>query len=56
MFPVGGENATDVPLVGRHAELDHLAELARRAVDTGTGASVVLIGEPGIGKSRLLNS
>ena len=48
-------SATDVPLVGRHAELDHLAELARRAVDTGSGASVVLIGEPGIGKSRLLN-
>jgi WD40 repeat protein/DNA-binding SARP family transcriptional activator len=41
------------PLVGRDAELAHLRELWRRA-RAGTGASVVITGPPGIGKTRLL--
>lgn len=41
------------PLVGREAELDLLSRLWRRA-RTGTGQVVLLAGEPGIGKSRLV--
>jgi len=40
-------------LVGRAAELDHLAA-ARRAAGGSHGGAVVVTGEPGIGKSRLV--
>ncbi|HEU6440074.1 MAG TPA: adenylate/guanylate cyclase domain-containing protein [Terriglobales bacterium] len=43
-----------VPLVGRDAEKARLAEVIRRTGATGKGGAVLLRGEPGIGKSRLL--
>jgi len=42
----------DLPLVGRAAELARLMELWQLA-QTGRGQMVELVGEPGIGKSRL---
>jgi class 3 adenylate cyclase/tetratricopeptide (TPR) repeat protein len=41
------------PLVGRDQELKSLAGIHRRAAD-GQGAIAVLVGDPGVGKSRLL--
>jgi class 3 adenylate cyclase/tetratricopeptide (TPR) repeat protein len=41
------------PLVGRDQELRSLAEIYRRAAD-GKGAIALLVGDPGVGKSRLL--
>ena len=41
------------PLVGRDRELQRLAGIHRRAVD-GQGAIALLMGDPGVGKSRLL--
>ncbi|HYI03077.1 protein kinase domain-containing protein [Hyalangium sp.] len=41
------------PLVGRELELQRLLEL-RKAVEDGNGNCVLLRGEPGIGKSRLV--
>src|SRR3989454_3076575 len=41
------------PLVGRDQELKSLAAIHRRAVD-GQGAIALLVGDPGVGKSRLL--
>ncbi|HWP65049.1 MAG TPA: protein kinase [Candidatus Limnocylindria bacterium] len=41
------------PLVGRAAQLERLLELWRETT-AGHGGGVLLIGEPGIGKSRLL--
>ncbi|MBI2467782.1 MAG: AAA family ATPase, partial [Candidatus Rokubacteria bacterium] len=41
------------PLVGRESELSRLADAYARA-DEGRGAVVLLSGEPGVGKSRLL--
>src|SRR2546425_1335497 len=41
------------PLVGRNRELKSLAQIHRRAAD-GQGAIALLVGEPGVGKSRLL--
>ena len=43
----------DVPFVGRHAELQLMAE-AVDAVRRGTGTLFQLTGEPGVGKSRLV--
>src|SRR5258705_367714 len=42
------------PLVGRDAELHALSDAIATAGATGTGRIVALIGEPGLGKSRLL--
>jgi class 3 adenylate cyclase len=41
------------PMVGRRAELDQLVSAAAEA-RAGTGQVVLLLGEPGVGKSRLL--
>ena len=41
------------PLAGRDRELRCLAEIHRRAID-GQGAIALLMGDPGVGKSRLL--
>jgi len=41
------------PLAGRDRELRCLAEIHRRAID-GLGAIALLMGDPGVGKSRLL--
>lgn len=42
------------PLVGRHAERARLVELVERAA-AGTGGLAVLLGDAGIGKTRLLD-
>jgi hypothetical protein len=42
------------PLVGRVEELRVLAAVIERCATTGSGGTVLLEGEPGIGKSRLL--
>src|SRR5437879_1252107 len=41
------------PLVGRHRELQSLADMHRRAADR-QGAIALVVGDPGVGKSRLL--
>src|SRR5256712_6175326 len=41
------------PLVGRERELQSLTALHRRAAD-GKGAIAMIVGDPGVGKSRLL--
>ncbi|MGH7789233.1 MAG: TOMM system kinase/cyclase fusion protein [Candidatus Binatia bacterium] len=47
------QSTRETPLVGRAKQLDHLVELWRQAQD-GRGAVVLMTGEPGIGKSRLV--
>jgi hypothetical protein len=42
------------PLIGRDAEKARMVEILRRAAETGRGGAVLLRGEAGIGKSRLL--
>jgi class 3 adenylate cyclase/tetratricopeptide (TPR) repeat protein len=42
-----------IPLVGRRRELDLLASAVERAAETRRAHLVTLVGEPGIGKSRL---
>src|SRR5215813_9030262 len=50
-FDVGGRWLT--PFIGRTRELEMLHELLGRA-EAGEGQSVGLVGEPGVGKSRLV--
>jgi adenylate cyclase len=45
---------TAAPLIGRDAEKARMVEIVRRAAATGHGGAVLLRGEAGIGKSRLL--
>jgi DNA-binding SARP family transcriptional activator len=42
------------PLVGRTVELQALSSILRRSAADGTGRAVLVTGEPGIGKTRLL--
>jgi class 3 adenylate cyclase len=42
------------PLIGRDGDKARMVELLRRAAETGRGGAVLLRGEAGIGKSRLL--
>ncbi|HLG01600.1 MAG TPA: adenylate/guanylate cyclase domain-containing protein [Acidimicrobiia bacterium] len=49
-----GDRELNAPLVGRDAEMDLLRETAAGVVATGSGATVVLTGEPGAGKARVL--
>jgi WD40 repeat protein/DNA-binding SARP family transcriptional activator len=48
-----GQEPAGAPLVGRDDELAHLRDLWRRA-RAGSGASVLVTGPPGIGKTRLV--
>jgi DNA-binding SARP family transcriptional activator len=47
------ESRLDAPLVGRKRELAALRRALKRAVDGGSTQVAVLIGTPGVGKSRL---
>ena len=49
-----GETASTTPFVGREADLLMLQGLLQACRDSGHGRVVVLRGEAGIGKSRLL--
>jgi class 3 adenylate cyclase len=42
------------PLIGRGAEKERIVEMVRRTAETGRGGAILLRGEPGVGKSRLL--
>jgi class 3 adenylate cyclase/tetratricopeptide (TPR) repeat protein len=45
----------DAPLVGRERELEHLSEAVREAVESRRCRLVTLVGEAGVGKSRLID-
>lgn len=47
------ENARRAPLVGRGEQLERLLEVWRRGRDGKRAAGVFLIGDPGVGKTRL---
>lgn len=52
---IAAESSSPVsPFVGRRAELDVLRELHDTAVRTGTVQAVNVVGQPGVGKSRLV--
>ncbi|MEU9451128.1 AAA family ATPase [Streptomyces sp. NPDC048277] len=53
MTGYGVQQASGLPMVGRHAEREAVGRLLD-AVRDGLGAVLVLTGEPGIGKTRLL--
>ena len=54
MAPVPGQGlATDVPMVGRDLELGRLVDRLARA-EAGRGGVVLVAGDPGIGKTRLV--
>jgi class 3 adenylate cyclase/tetratricopeptide (TPR) repeat protein len=46
---------TDTPLVGRVSELDRLGQWLGRAVQQQSGQLVTLVGDAGVGKSRLIH-
>lgn len=50
--PAGGARY-QMPLVGRIAELGQLAAVMQQAVGAAAARSVTVVGEPGVGKSRL---
>ena len=49
---VGGESSQE-PLIGRELELDVLRQHIARVVETRRGHVVLILGESGVGKSRL---
>jgi ABC-type oligopeptide transport system substrate-binding subunit/class 3 adenylate cyclase len=51
---VRGFEGVQAPLVGRERELETIGDLANTAL-AGAGAILVVTGEPGIGKSRLIS-
>ena len=54
LTPSGSRRATDSPLVGRAQETARIRKVLRRVRRSGHGAVVLLAGEAGMGKSRLL--
>jgi AAA ATPase domain len=48
----GGDSPQE-PLIDRQLELDLLRQHIARVTDTGTGHAVLILGESGVGKSRL---
>lgn len=53
--PITRTRAAEAPLIGRQAELGRLREAARRMIDAGGGPVMLVTGEAGIGKSRLID-
>jgi hypothetical protein len=53
--PRDGESGSLAPLVGREGEIDLLLDRYRQA-RAGNGQAILISGEPGIGKSRLINA
>jgi class 3 adenylate cyclase/tetratricopeptide (TPR) repeat protein len=54
-YGVDVDRSHTTPFVGRDAELGVLVDAFERTVNEGTVQLVTIIGEPGVGKSRLLN-
>ena len=52
--PSGEGGSGRRPLVGRQSEIDAISGLFARLADTGTGGLLLIAGEAGIGKTRLL--
>ncbi|MDQ4059428.1 MAG: AAA family ATPase [Actinomycetota bacterium] len=50
----GIPRAMDAPMIGRQNEVTQLRSAFRRAVRTGAVARSIVVGDPGIGKSRLV--
>jgi class 3 adenylate cyclase/tetratricopeptide (TPR) repeat protein len=55
--PLGapGRSRNSVPLAGRREELSELDSLYGRVATTGTSHLVTVVGQPGVGKTRLLS-
>lgn len=53
--PIGYASQRPIPLVGRDAERARLIDLLNNTAATGHGGAVVITGEAGVGKSRLLS-
>jgi class 3 adenylate cyclase len=51
---IGHSSASTTPLVGRDPERARLVDVLKSTAATGRGGAVVVTGEPGVGKSRLL--
>jgi predicted ATPase len=49
-----GVEGVETRMIGRDAELARLQAAFRRVIETGEAASVVVVGQAGLGKSRLL--
>jgi len=56
LSPTSPKDAGDTSLIGRDEELERIASALDRAVAERRGRLVVVCGEPGIGKSRLLEA
>lgn len=50
-----GVEGIETHMVGRDAELNHLQEMIKTAVQQNRGKMVTIVGEAGVGKSRLLH-
>jgi predicted ATPase len=48
-----GNDSPQEPLIDRQLELDLLSQHIARVIETGTGHAVLILGESGVGKSRL---
>jgi adenylate cyclase len=55
LTPPGSRRATDSPLVGRARETARIRKVLQRVRRSGHGAVVLLTGEAGMGKTRLLS-
>jgi predicted ATPase/class 3 adenylate cyclase len=49
-----GVEGVYVPMIGRDGEMDVLQSALRRTAQTGQGAIITIVGEAGVGKSRLV--
>ena len=53
-FPARGVEGVETPMVGREAEMSRLQEIFKQVVDRRSCQTAIIVGEAGIGKSRLL--